>query len=331
VIRTRRGWQVALLGAAAAGLLLAGVEVFSRLVLGLGDPPLVVADPEVEYLFKPSSVYRRFGRTVRYNSWSMRSREFPARKTDPNEFRVVFLGDSVINGGALTDQDQLATSILERRLGQRLGRAVVVGNASAGSWGPPNMAAYLRKFGTFDADAMVIVLSSHDAFDLPSGEPIVGVHPDFPDHTPWSATWEACSRYVPRYLPFLRHRRAAAGEWSEAKALQACLGAIVEMAGRARAAGAEPLLVQHLAPSELGKPPSPGYLHIAETARSIGLRTVQLGPAFAAAVQAGRNPYRDEIHPNEVGQEVIAAVLEPILLAIAEQRSGGAGRFGGGP
>ncbi len=329
--RIRHGWRLVLLGTGATVLLLAGVETFCRLVLGLGDPPLVVADPEVEYLFKPSSMYRRFGRTLRYNAWSMRSREFPGRKTDCAEFRVVFLGDSVINAGALTDQEQLATSILEQRLAARLGRAVVVGNASAGSWGPPNMAAYLRRFGTLDADVIVLVLSSHDAFDCPSGEPIVGAHPDFPDRTPWSASWEACSRYLPRYLPFLRQRRAAAGKWSEAKALETCLGAVVDIAARAKAAGAEILLVQHLASSELGRAPTLGHARIAEVAQSLGLRTVQLGPAFAAALQAGRKPYRDDIHPNEVGQELIATVLEPVLLAIAEERFGGTRRVGGGP
>jgi len=44
----------------------------------------------------------------------------------------------------------------------RLGRPVVVGNASAKSWGPPNELAYLQHFGTLDADVVILELSSHD-------------------------------------------------------------------------------------------------------------------------------------------------------------------------
>ena len=34
--------------------LLAGAEIYARKGLGLGDPPLSVADPEIEYLFAPN-------------------------------------------------------------------------------------------------------------------------------------------------------------------------------------------------------------------------------------------------------------------------------------
>ncbi len=201
-VHRRRRWAAAFLILLAASL---GSELFCRFRLGLGDPPLSVADPEIEYLFAPNQHVRRFGNRIDYNAWSMRSDDFAPRKGQSNEFRVMVFGDSVVNGGSQTDQSSTATSILQRDLARLLNRPVVVGNISAGSWGPPNMLAYLRRFGLFDADVVVIVLSSHDYADAPTFEPTVGVNADFPERKPWCATWEAITRYLPRYVPSLFH------------------------------------------------------------------------------------------------------------------------------
>src|SRR5437667_9094846 len=77
-------------------VLIAG-ELFARFYLGLGDPPLSMFDAEMEYRFKPSMSYRRFGNRIHYNAWSMRSEDFPPHKSSPDELRVMILGDSVIN------------------------------------------------------------------------------------------------------------------------------------------------------------------------------------------------------------------------------------------
>ena len=53
-------------------LLVAG-ELFSRLYLGLGDPPLCIADQEIDYLFAPNQDCNRFGNRILYNNVSMRS------------------------------------------------------------------------------------------------------------------------------------------------------------------------------------------------------------------------------------------------------------------
>lgn len=183
---------VAVLGALA--LLTVASELFAKLYLGLGDPPLVMSDPGIEYLFQPSRCYHRFGNEVCYNSYSLRSDEFAKTKTHPEERRVIFLGDSVLNGGALTDQQDLATSLLGKWLQQDLSGPLVTGNVSAGSRGPPNFLAYARRHGFFDADLVVLVLSSHDAADVPTGENLVGADPDFPDHSPTLALQEMVSR-----------------------------------------------------------------------------------------------------------------------------------------
>ena len=78
---------------------------------------------------------------------------------------------------------------------------VTVGNASAGSWGPGNWLAYLREFGHLDADAIILVASSHDMYDEPGYEPLnPATHPT---SAPPLALWEGVTRYLPRYLPVL--------------------------------------------------------------------------------------------------------------------------------
>jgi len=47
----------------------------------------------------------------------------------------------------------------------------------------------------------------------------------------------------------------------------------------------------------------------------LDLASVQLGPAFADALKRGDNPYRDVIHPNALGQKIIA---DQLIEAICE-------------
>src|SRR5690348_14331043 len=70
----RRGRWFARLALAMILLLVVG-ELFARFYLGLGDPPLMQSDPEIEYLFKPDQDCRRFGKRIHYNHYSMRSED----------------------------------------------------------------------------------------------------------------------------------------------------------------------------------------------------------------------------------------------------------------
>jgi hypothetical protein len=317
--RPRRPWRRRLLALAfILVLLLIGGELFARFYLGLGDPPLSMADPEIEYLFKPDQDCRRFGNRIRYNHYSMRSDDFPAHKSRPDELRVLVVGDSVVNGGVLTDQSQIATSLLQVRLTKELGRPVVVGNIAAGSWGPPNQLAYLKRFGLFDADVLVIVLSSHDYADAPTFEPI-STNINLPDRKPILALWEGFQRYL---LPRLT-RRSASNEagplpsTAEARPgdVRACLTAIREMIDLGRRAGARVIVAQHLTREETLASPEPGHAEIAEEVRRAGLTPVELAPAFDAARARGRELYRDRIHPSPAGQEVIAQTLDATIRA----------------
>lgn len=313
----RRTWKTRLLVALVLlALVLVGSEIFARLGLGLGDPPLMMTDPEIEYLAQPSKSYTRFGNRIAYNQWSMRSDEFPARKTQPDELRVMVLGDSVVNGGAQSDQANIATEIIRRSLTDSLGSRVVVGNIAAGSWGPANLLAYVKRFGLFEADVVVIVTSSHDAMDVPTFEPL-GL--DMPQRKPVLALQEATQRYLPRYLPgWMGGRKSLAGEVSQPvdeatrQANQAAaLAALRELLAVSKQSGARVLLVQHWEQSELKNGPQSGHEAIAQLAAEAGVSRIDLGPAFADASKRGETVYRDYIHPNDAGQRIIAqSILE---------------------
>ncbi|MER8786327.1 hypothetical protein NKH71_00415 [Mesorhizobium sp. M0983] len=167
-----------------------GGELFCRYYLGLGTPPLSVAHPTIEYMWAPNQDVYRFGNHIVINELGMRSAHFPITKPS-GEFRALVVGDSVINGGALTDQADLATNILS------VDGALYL-NASAGSWGPENEEAYINRFGTFNADMLILVLSTHDAGDVPT---FAALNPKtHPTVTPWFALSDAAFRYFPRYL-----------------------------------------------------------------------------------------------------------------------------------
>lgn len=319
---TRRRWMRRLFGLGVlGGLALLGAELFTRFYLGLGTPPLSVTDETVEYRFKPEQDIYRFGNRVRYNAWSMRSDDFLRYKADPGEFRVLVMGDSVINGGNQTDQVELATELLGTRLREAMGRPVVVGNVSAGSWGPANLLAYIQKFGLFDADMAVLVLSSHDLVDLPTFEPTVGVHPDFPAQEPWLALEEGVTRYLPRYLPWGEGVVEAGdpmGDATDPLAVAEGRAKLAELVEVIEAAGVPVVAVQHLTREELVAEPEPGHAAIAAVLAEAGVRTLQLGPALSVSLGTGDNPYRDRIHLNATGQRVLAEVLEEAVESLLD-------------
>jgi hypothetical protein len=185
---------------------------------------------------------------------------------------------------------------------------VIVGNISAGSWGPPNMLAYARKFGLFDADVVVVVLSSHDYADAPTFTPIVGVDPSFPEHRPWCATWEALTRYLPRHL---RAGSPPSNEGdvvpkvSPAKISQ-CLESLDELLKMGPGAR---YLALHWEKGELGKAQPEGHRLLAQVASERGVRLIDLGAAFAQGVAQGSDLYRDGIHPSAAGQKILADAI----------------------
>jgi hypothetical protein len=304
----RPRWRRRILAAALAAVLaLAAAELAARALLGLGHPPLYVADPAIEYRLRPGQDLRRFGRRFTVNRWGMRSAPLPAAKADPREYRVLVLGDSVVNGGSLTDQSQLATTRLETELADALDRPVRVGNVSCGSWGVPNLLAWADRFGLFGADAAVLVLSAQDAADVPTFAPLDPVTQ--PTRRPRSALWEGCRRYL---LPALGLGRPAPAEGrtepDEARALvRRDLAALLRLA---REAGAQPVVVLHWTRPELeSDAPMAGHVMLRNAAREAGALVVETRDAYRRAAAPERPIFRDWIHLNPRGQRALELVL----------------------
>ncbi len=177
------------------------VEIVLRKVWGFGDMILFQEDTAFEYIPKPNQDRRRFGNDNIYNEYSMRS--LPLTKDDT--CIVLGFGDSILNGGVLTDQDSLATTLVENQLQEKGNNGVRFLNISAGSWAPDNCAAYLNKYGSFNAKMIVLFVSSHDAHDNMTFEKIVGVHESYPQKQYPLAMLELMVRYVmPRVMNLMK-------------------------------------------------------------------------------------------------------------------------------
>ena len=277
--------------------------------LGLGTPPLSITHPTIEYLFKPDQDVYPFHNHVHINAYGMRSRNFPIRKSRSDEYRVLVFGDSVINGGNQTDDKALATSILEARLPKFLNRPVLVANISAGSWGPPNMLAYVKEFGFFDADVIVVVLSSHDYGDVPTFSPLNPT--THPIESPRLALGEGITRYLPRYLPW--SPKLTGIPYVPPPSLEDTQAAMAALKTFLRLANTNVNNVQvflHWTKSEVATGSAEiGNTRIFELCREESIEAHQLGPIYLMALKSGTNPYRDDIHPNEIGQRVLAEAL----------------------
>jgi lysophospholipase L1-like esterase len=173
--------------------MIAITEILLRLIWGFGDMVLFREDKHFEYITEPNQVRFRFGNRIAYNEHSMRSNPLLGSDT----CIVLGFGDSVLNGGTLTDQDNLATSIAERELNKKMR----ILNISSASWGPDNCAAYLKQVGDFKAKMIFLMVSSHDAYDNMTFERTVGHHGSYPDRQYAAATYELVARYViPRII-----------------------------------------------------------------------------------------------------------------------------------
>jgi hypothetical protein len=238
----------------------------------------------------------------------MRSDNFPARKSGADELRVMVLGDSIVNGGVLTDQSKVSTSLLQQELAAKLRRPVVVGNISAGGWGPLNEWAYVRRYGWFEADVVVLVLNSQDASTPFSAAPVAGVDPNFPVKKPWCATWEAATRYLPKYLSSLAQAPSIEGSQDESndpKVVAQCSLAIRNMISTARKSGARTQVLLHWTRAELARRSQdprwrpPGHLEIEAAAAEATV--LDLGPELDSSAH-----YRDYAHLNEAGHALVA-------------------------
>jgi hypothetical protein len=169
-------------------LLLVATEVGLRTYFGFCHEVMMRSDPDYEYINLPNQKTHRLRNYYIYNEHSMRS-----LPVDSSSIHILGFGDSIINRG---DHESLATSILSDSLSELYHHKVQFLNVSAGSWGPDNCFAYLKKYGTFRAEKIYLFVSSHDAFDNMTFEKIVGVSKAHPNKQYASAIYELLDRYL---------------------------------------------------------------------------------------------------------------------------------------
>lgn len=284
-------------------------EIILRYVFGFCDAVLYQSSPAYEYIAQPNQHRYRFFSHIDYNSYSQRSEEPDSTKTI-----VLGLGDSVIFGGTMLDQDSVATTLFSKETGMQML------NISSGSWGPDNCAAYLKEKGTFGAKAMVLVCSSHDAFDVMSHVPVVGIYPNYPDKQYKLAIWEVIDRYLmPRIKVYFRGKQLLDPDAQVVEKVKSDEGVAN------KALNFDPGFDQLLQISEGKHIPFFIYLHpevgevMSRKYKEGGLMIMEWAKTHHIKLIDGLNEgvtvdmYRDVIHLNEKGQRNLANSLKKMI------------------
>lgn len=290
-------------------ILIALSELTLRFVFGFCDAVLYQSSPAYEYIAQPNQHRYRFFSHIDYNSYSQRSEEPDSTKTI-----VLGLGDSVILGGTMLDQDSVATTLFSKETGMQML------NISSGSWGPDNCAAYLKEKGTFGAKAMVLVCSSHDAFDVMSHIPVVGIYPNYPDKQYKLAIWEVIDRYLmPRIKVYFRGKQLLDPDAQVVEKVKSDEGVAN------KALNFDPGFDQLLQISEGKHIPFFIYLHpevgevMSRKYKEGGLMIIEWAKTHHIKLIDGLNEgvtvdmYRDVIHLNEKGQRNLANSLKKMI------------------
>lgn len=280
------------------------IELLLRWPFGLGDPPLYQPDETIEYVLVPGQ-YRRFGHRVMVNSAHMRSEEAVLHPRPEPAHRLLVLGDSVVNGGSHVDQADLATELLPELWHESGGDVpLVVCNASAGSWGPANMLAYVQRFGSFQCSEAVIVLNSADLHDLPTFAPL---GPEQPTRRPLCAIHDLIENYGLRLLP----RDAQPPERAKSSTSPAeDLGTLIE---ELTARGVRTSVLYSIDRSELANGLHGNAAVLRDVVESHGARWCTTEGQFRATADAGESPFRDDIHPSVPGQRALARAIVDCL------------------
>ncbi|MFC7292957.1 hypothetical protein [Hirschia litorea] len=272
-------------------------ELILRNIVGLGSPPLYVTHPTIEYMLKPNQDVSRFGNHIFVNEYSMRSASIEEIGDIP---RTLVLGDSVINGGNQTSHSALATSILSDN--NRF-----YGNVSAGSWGPKNLLAWLNEYGFLKADTLIFVLNSHDLTDIPTFQELnKNTHPT---KKPLTATTELIERYlIPRLLRIVNKRGSDARLQINTASSDTDEGAggINDLIAMAKKGYVKVCLVQHVTQTELDKGLDPNFFVLKDIFEGWGLPVINDFEDLQSLIQTNEMPFRDDIHPNLLGQQVLA-------------------------
>ncbi len=296
------------------------LELILRSRYGLGDPLLYNADDRMGYIIAPNQSVKRNGNDIRINRYSMRSDDFPDRKV-LGERRFFFIGDSVINGGWWTGQSEIISERFKQHLQEQLKNSdsgiptLSVLNASANSWSPRSELEYLRRYGTFDADVVIIVINTDDLFATAPTSLVVGRQSNYPDRKPLGAIGELINRYRLSKLPPLPELQAVYNE--EGDRVGRVLEALQGMHHLAVQNKANCLLVLTPLLREVeGKPRDYELVardRLLQFTKKESLPYIDLLEPFKSIDNAKRL-YQDHIHLNAAGNEAVSKILLNAVL-----------------
>ncbi|MEM8852455.1 MAG: hypothetical protein AAGD34_02070 [Pseudomonadota bacterium] len=299
-MKSLASWTIALI---VVGVV--ACELVARFALGLGTPPLSVAHETIEYMFKPNQDVDRFGNRQLYNAHGMRSG--PVGESDR---WILAIGDSVLNGGNLTDQDELATTELAKDVAAD---GVFVGNVSAGSWGPANALAWVQAHDLGLVETAVFVTHTQDETDVPRFGPL---NPQtHPTEAPMSAAVELLTRYVAPRL----------GIGSGAGRTNPSISPITEEDKRQSADEAFGDLLTVFAQEEIKAcivahplreeflAGEPGASRFTSHAKTRDVPVVSLGEDVPRTPASAERLYRDTIHITAAGQAELAKALRTCI------------------
>jgi GDSL-like Lipase/Acylhydrolase family len=333
--------------------LLTLIEGALRLGWGFGQPLLYRADDQIGYLLAPNQQVRRFGKRIEINAYSMRSAPITPQRS-AQTWRLLLLGDSVANGGWWTDQSQTISEILRSQLtsgpttahpapsadpaptnppqshlnpstplrSQQLrpttANTIEVLNASANSWGPRNELAYLRRFGSFDAQVIVLVINTDDLFATAPSSLVVGQDRNYPDRLPASAIQEVLQRYLLPPPPQPAKLQALAAEPGDRVGIN--LAAIAAIAEFSQQHQAQLLVLLTPLLREIGSPGSRDYEVIArqrlqDFTQATSLDYIDCLPIFNQDREPGKL-YRDHIHLSPAGNQRLSNLISKWVAKI---------------
>ncbi|OJJ27382.1 lipolytic protein G-D-S-L family [Roseofilum reptotaenium AO1-A] len=304
-----------LIGAIALGLF-TFLEVALRALFGLGKPLIYKVDPEIGYLLAPSQTTRRFGNRITINQYSMRSPEI-SEQPEPGTQRILLLGDSIANGGWWTDQEQILSNLIGNKLKEESSKPVEVLNISANSWCPRNEIAYLRQYGTFGAEAIILLINTDDLFGTAPTSIPVGRDRFYPNQYPPLAIVEAFTRFV---LPYESPPEMAQVRAEKGDRVGFNLQAIQDIHSYAQENQAQVLLAMTPLKRELGEP-GPRDYELKARKRLSALTEEQQIPYidFLPIFNAQENLdslYRDHIHLNYLSNQLVTQSLSDRLKSM---------------
>jgi len=306
----------------AAVAILIGAIAFGELAgrtAGL-HRPLLYEPTSYGYRVQPNQSLRRFGNRVFYDERGLRS-EPVADRPRPGVLRVLCIGDSITNGGTLTDQPATYPYQLADLLSRTVRRVEVL-NASAGGWALENEAGWLEANGLVGAAIVVLEVATHDLFQSMASAELVDRHPSFPSHPPRFALEELAVRYTLPRLGFTASADPGVTLDSHtAAAVERGLRTLDRIHAQVRAAGAVLVLLQIEQPR--GREPTDEVTASAKAAlRAFAAQHAipLVAPAPLIEARGGTRLFRDGLHPNELGNRAIAESVAVALLQIDRPR-----------